>query len=41
MDLNPEEDIGNKLGGTVTQGSTKSIFGKITGLFKKQIGELL
>ncbi len=42
MDLNPEEDIGNKLGGENSQaGSTKSIFGKITGLFKKQIGELL
>lgn len=36
MDLNPEEDIGNKLGGTVTHGSTKSIFGKITGLFKNK-----
>lgn len=41
MDLNPEEDIGGKLGGSTSGGSTKSIFGKITGLFKKQIGELL
>jgi hypothetical protein len=41
MDLNPEEELGGKLGGNNSGGNTKSIFGKITGLFKKQIGELL
>jgi hypothetical protein len=41
MNLNPEEDSAGKLGGDNSLGSTKSIFGKITGLFKKQIGELL
>ncbi|HMW04968.1 MAG TPA: hypothetical protein PK079_04755 [Leptospiraceae bacterium] len=53
MNLNPEEDITGKLGVTTNSNSstgssreikstvTKSIFGKITGLLKKELGDLL